>query len=275
MAEVHLLAYGGGTHQLVQPTHPGGANPLLQPAHSEGIGQFGGIDSRPSNGSHQGSEMLPVVAIIGVLIAYCFFRLVRWVRRLFSRSGSAHNNRPEVPPVADRHPNPKATVSPAKPESSTATPVRAIFLSYRREDTEGQAGRLYADLKQAFGDTSVFIDVAGIDPGLDFRRVIDKHVASCGVLLALIGPEWLDAKDNKAGRRLDSPTDFVRLETAAALRRDIPVVPILVRGAQMPKPEQLPEDLKDLAFRNCVELTHVRWDSDVGSLIKKLEHLTA
>jgi hypothetical protein len=219
--------------------------------------------------------MLPVVVIIGVLIAYCFFRLVRWVKRLFSRSGSAHNNLPEGPTAADRRPKPKATASAAKSKGSTATPVRAIFLSYRREDTEGQAGRLYADLKQAFGDTSVFIDVAGIDPGLDFRRVIDKHVASCGVLLALIGPEWLDAKDNEGGRRLDSPTDFVRLETAAALRRDIPVVPILLRGAQMPKPEQLPEDLKDLAYRNGAELTHARWDSDVGILITKLKHMTA
>jgi len=282
MAEEHLLAYRGGTHQLVQPTHPviqpahpGGANPLLQPVHSNGIGQFGGIESRPSNGSHQGSEMLPVVVIIGVLIAYCFFRFVRWVKRLFSGSGSAQKKLPEVPPVADRRPNPKATAAAAKSKGSTATPVRAIFLSYRREDTEGQAGRLYADLKQAFGDASVFIDVAGINPGLDFRRVIDKHVASCGVLLALIGPEWLDAKDDKGGRRLDSPTDFVRLETAAALRRDIPVVPILVRGAQMPKPDQLPEDLKDLAYRNGAELSHARWDSDVGSLITKLKHLAA
>ena len=93
------------------------------------------------------------------------------------------------------------------------------------------------------------------------------------MLLALIGPEWLDAKDSTGSRRLDDPTDFVRLETAAALRRDIPVVPILVRGAKMPRPEQLPEDLKDLAYRNGAELTHARWSSDVEILVKDLKQL--
>src|SRR5262249_41613608 len=98
----------------------------------------------------------------------------------------------------------------------------------------------------------------------------DENVASCGVLLAVIGPTWLDAKDEIGVRRLDNPMDFVRLETAAALKRDIPVVPVLVRGARLPKSEQLPDDLKELAYRNGVELTHVRWDSDVEVLIKAL-----
>ena len=72
--------------------------------------------------------------------------------------------------------------------------MRAIFISYRREDAEGQAGRLFDDLATQFGEDSVFMDVAGIDPGRDFRRAIDEQVASCGVLLALIGKGWLDAK---------------------------------------------------------------------------------
>jgi hypothetical protein len=115
------------------------------------------------------------------------------------------------------------------------------------------------------------MDVVGIEAGRDFRKVIDKNVASCGVLLAVIGPSWLDAKDETGLRRLDNPMDFVRLETAAALKRDIPVVPVLVRGARMPKPEQLPDDLKELAYRNGLELTHARWDSDVEVLIKALQ----
>jgi hypothetical protein len=104
---------------------------------------------------------------------------------------------------------------------------------------------------------------------------LEANITSCAVLLALIGPEWLDAKDNTGSRRLDDPTDFVRLETAAALRRDIPVVPILVRGARMPRPDQLPEDLKDLAYRNGAELTHARWSSDVEILVKELKQLMA
>jgi len=149
--------------------------------------------------------------------------------------------------------------------------MRAVFISYRRDDSEGQAGRLYDDLVQRFGRDAVFMDVAGIEPGFDFRKVIDKSVASCSVLLALMGPGWIEAKDDAGRRRLDSPTDFVRLETASALKRDIPVIPVLVHAARMPRAEQLPEDLQELAYRNAVELTHARWDSDVQVLIKALE----
>jgi hypothetical protein len=148
--------------------------------------------------------------------------------------------------------------------------MRAIFISYRREDAEGQAGRLFDDLVRHFGEDSVFMDVAGIEPGRDFRRVIDEHVASCGMLLAMIGKTWIDATDESGRRRLEDPMDFVRLETASALKRDIPVVPVLVHGARMPRAEQLPKDLAELAFRNGVDLTHARWDSDVQVLVKAL-----
>ena len=149
--------------------------------------------------------------------------------------------------------------------------MRAIFISYRRDDSEGQAGRLLKDLAGHFGQDAVFMDVAGIAPGRDFRRVIDEHVATCGVLLAVIGKAWITAQDASGRRRLDDPADFVRLETASALKRDIPVIPVLVHGAGMPEAGQLPPDLADLAFRNGVELSHARWDSDVQLLIKALE----
>jgi TIR domain-containing protein len=146
----------------------------------------------------------------------------------------------------------------------------SIFLSYRREDSEGQAGRLYDDLVAVFGPDSVFMDVAAIQPGRDFRKSIDQSLNSCGVFLSLIGKSWLTAKDTSGQRRLDDPADFVRIETGAALKRDIPVIPVLVQGASAPKPDQLPDDLKELAFRNAVELTHARWDSDIQVLIKAL-----
>jgi len=146
----------------------------------------------------------------------------------------------------------------------------SIFLSYRREDSEGQAGRLYDDLVAVFGPDSVFMDVAAIQPGRDFRKSIDQSLNSCGVFLSLIGKNWLTAKDISGQRRLDDSADFVRIETGAALKRDIPVIPVLVQGASAPKPDQLPDDLKELAFRNAVELTHARWDSDIQVLIKAL-----
>ena len=151
--------------------------------------------------------------------------------------------------------------------------MRPIFISYRRDDTEGQAGRLFEDLREAFGAEAVFMDVATIEPGVDFRRAIERHTAACGALLALIGRNWLTAKGANGQRRLDDPNDYVRLETAAALRRDIPVIPVLVRDATMVRAEDLPEDLRELAYRNGVELTHARWESDVQLLIKALRPL--
>ncbi len=143
----------------------------------------------------------------------------------------------------------------------------SIFLSYRREDAEGQAGRLYDDLVAVFGSGSVFMDVAAIQPGRDFRKAIDLSLDSCAVFLCLIGKNWLSAADASGKRRLDDPADFVRIETVAALKRDIPVIPIQVQGAATLKPDQLPEALKDLAYRNAMELTHPRWDSDVQLLV--------
>jgi hypothetical protein len=141
--------------------------------------------------------------------------------------------------------------------------MRGIFISYRRDDAEGQAGRLFDELSAHFGRDAVFMDVAGIKKGMDFRRIIDEHVTSCGVLLVIIGKTWLSATDGKGQRRLDDANDFVRLETAVALARDIPVVPVLVHDAVMPTAQELPDVLKELAFRNGTELTHARWDSDV------------
>jgi TIR domain len=114
------------------------------------------------------------------------------------------------------------------------------------------------------------MDVAAIKPGRDFRKAIDESVATCSVLLAVIGQEWLESKDESERRRLENPNDFVRIELSSALRRDIPVVPVLVRGAKMPQADQLPDDLKELAYRNALELTHARWKSDVEVLIRAL-----
>lgn len=152
---------------------------------------------------------------------------------------------------------------------------RAIFISYRRDDSEGEAGRLFDDLARTFGENSVFMDVTDIKPGFDFRKAIDDNVATCGVLLAMIGPTWATITGNSGERRLDDPSDFVRLEIASALAREIAVIPVLVHGAQMPHPDQLPENLKDFAFRNSVELTHVRWNTDVQLLINALRQYVA
>lgn len=150
-----------------------------------------------------------------------------------------------------------------------------IFISYRRGDSAGHAGRLYDRLSERFGQARVFMDIDHIGPGVDFVAVIEAAVAKCDVLLALIGEEWLDTTDAEGRRRLDDPEDFVRVEIATALRRNILVIPVLVQGAKMPRALDLPGDLAMLARRNALELSDSRWRFDVGRLIETLEGLDA
>jgi hypothetical protein len=144
-----------------------------------------------------------------------------------------------------------------------------IFISYRREDTEGQARALLTDLEDMLGAGSTFMDVDSISLGRDFRLALQESLATCSLMIVLIGKDWL-AKNEAGQVRLENPDDFVRLEVGAALRRNIPVTPVLVRGARMPRAEDLPEELKDLSYRNGFELSHNRWNSDVQELIKRL-----
>ena len=149
--------------------------------------------------------------------------------------------------------------------------MRAVFISYRRSDSAGEAGRLFDDLVNRFTEQSVFMDVDTIKPGLDFRKAIEENIHSCSVVLAIIGQSWLESADAEGRRRLEDENDYLRLEIASALRRDIPVVPVLVRGARMPRADQLPADMQELAYRNAVELTHARWRSDLQVLVDALK----
>src|SRR5437762_2652730 len=150
--------------------------------------------------------------------------------------------------------------------------MKGIFISYRREDSAGYAGRLYDRLAGHFGADRVFMDVEGIEPGVDFVDAIESAVASCEVLIVIIGNEWL-AADAAGKRRLDDPKDFVRIETAAALARGIRVVPVLVEDAAMPGADQLPANLAPLARRQALELSHKQWDATSGELIRTIEKL--
>jgi hypothetical protein len=148
-----------------------------------------------------------------------------------------------------------------------------VFISYRREDSAGHAGRLYDLLAERFGNSRVFIDVDTIGAGEDFFEAIDRAVASCDVLIALIGRHWLNVTDNKGRRRLDIPEDFVRLEIQAALQRGVTVIPVLVQKAEMPSSDDLPQTMGTLARRNAIELSDERFHYDVARLMKALEKL--
>ena len=153
--------------------------------------------------------------------------------------------------------------------------MKGLFISYRRVDAAGHAGRLFDRLAAHFGKDAVFMDVEGIEAGVDFVEVIEQAVGGCAVLLAVIGRSWLTCVDEQGRRRLDDPQDFIRLEIGSALARKVRVVPVLVEGAQMPPVEALPEDLRPLARLQAVELRDSRWDSDVEALIAVLERTLA
>src|SRR5829696_2978414 len=146
-----------------------------------------------------------------------------------------------------------------------------IFISYRREETAYPAGWLYDRLAERFGSGQVFKDVDSIQLGDDFVEVITRAVASCDVLLALVGDEWLTITDQDGRRRLDDPDDFVRLEIEAALTRNVRVIPILIDGATMPRPEELPPSLAGLVRRQALELSPSRFDFDTSRLLKVLD----
>ena len=145
-----------------------------------------------------------------------------------------------------------------------------IFINYRRDDTPGVAGRLYDHLARSFSRGRLFIDVDAIKPGLDFVKQLDAQVSQCDVLLAVIGPHWVNAADDKGRRRLDGDHDYVRIEIASALKRDIPVIPVLVDGASVPAEAELPEDLKPLARRHALELRHTRFAADADAVVSAL-----
>jgi WD40 repeat protein len=145
-----------------------------------------------------------------------------------------------------------------------------VFINYRRDDSIGTAGRLHDRLAQAFGRAQVFMDVDHIPAGVDFVDHLHKQVSGCSVFLVIIGRSWLDTKDENGERRLDDPNDIVVVEIAAALTRDIRIIPVLVDGASMPKAIDVPNHLKPLVRRNAIEVRNSQFGRDADALVEKV-----
>ena len=154
---------------------------------------------------------------------------------------------------------------------SEPTQRSRVFISYRRDDCGGHAGRLYDKLCQHFGADRIFMDIDTIELGEDFKKAIEDAVGSCDVLLALIGKNWLSSTSDGTSRRLDKKDDFVRLEIATALKRGIRVIPILVQGAAMPSAEDLPNGLREMSSRNALSISDLHWKSETYHLIEVIE----
>jgi hypothetical protein len=148
-----------------------------------------------------------------------------------------------------------------------------IFISYRRDDAAGEAGRLADHLNRRFGKGQVFLDIDTIDPGTDFVRVLQSSLRETAAVLVVIGQRWISLRDGAGGRRLDDTKDFVRLEVEESLGRNIPVVPVLVQGAAMPRPEDLPPSMASLSNRQAVTLDHSEFHDDANRLCDHLEKM--
>jgi hypothetical protein len=142
-----------------------------------------------------------------------------------------------------------------------------IFISYRRTDSADVTGRIFDHLKLHFARDDLFKDVDSIPLGVDFRKSISDAVQSCDVVLAVIGRNWLCSKDKQGNLRLSNPDDFIRIELEAGLERNIPIIPVLVSGADMPVMEELPPSLRPLVYRNAISL---RPDPDFSVGIQRL-----
>lgn len=145
-----------------------------------------------------------------------------------------------------------------------------VFINYRHDDVPGEAGRLFDRLSERFPGR-VFRDIAGITPSENYVERIQHELSSCRAFLVLIGKRWLDAVDESGRRRLENPSDWVRLEIATVLQRGICVIPVLVENAEMPKADQLPRDLTPLAFLQAHVLPEAYFDPGVDRLVEVLE----
>jgi hypothetical protein len=145
-----------------------------------------------------------------------------------------------------------------------------IFISYRRSDAAGDAGRLADHIVRRFGADRVFLDIDTIEPGTDFVRVLRESLQGTAMMLVVIGPNWTSLRGADGTRRLDDPNDFVRMEVEAALGRDIPVVPVLVQGATVPRAADLPPSLAPLATRQAAAIDHAEFHDDAERLCERI-----
>jgi hypothetical protein len=229
---------------------------------------------------------MAVYSLFGLLVvlsAITLLALILWIFFGRSRSRSkfydganqppyvtASNKKGPDPPSSES--NRQAAAYPPSQARRAVKPTTTIFISYRRQDSGDVTGRIYDRLVQQFGRGAIFKDVDSIPPGVDFRMVLDKAVGQCNLLLAVIGRQWLSSQNESGARRLDDPRDFVRIEIEVALRRDIPVIPLLVQGAGMPGENDLPPSLQALVFRNAIPIRpDPDFHHDIDRLIKGVE----
>src|SRR5689334_12642213 len=154
---------------------------------------------------------------------------------------------------------------------STRMPGK-IFISYRREDSAASAIGIGQYLENEFGRKNVFIDI-DMRAGSRFPAVLEQRLAECKVMLVLIGPDWLNAKDDQGRCRLENPADWVRLEIAHALRRGITIIPVRINGASLPQPAMLPDEIKGLLDHQATSVTLSGFRHEMSGLVRDIRSI--
>ncbi len=157
--------------------------------------------------------------------------------------------------------------------SALGSAMSGVFISYRRDDSSGYAGRLFDILSVHLGRENTYMDLDTIRGGDNFATVIEEKISQCDVLLAVIGERWLTSTGENGRRRLDMANDFVRLEIAKALERGVRVIPVLVGGATMPHQDDLPDDLRPLSVHQAMDLRDAHFHADVDQLVDLLDKI--
>jgi len=148
----------------------------------------------------------------------------------------------------------------------------SIFICYRRGPSGYPAHQIDKELKSSIDSASVVLDVDTIPLGRDFREYLETQVSSCDIFLAVIGDRWHE----ELKQRFDDPKDFVQIEIRTALERGIPVIPVLVGGASMPDPKDLPKDLEKLAYKQATELrSGADYQAQLNRLVRGMSSLLA
>jgi hypothetical protein len=147
-----------------------------------------------------------------------------------------------------------------------------LFINYRRADSQGFAGRIYDRLAKAFGHRNVFMDIETLQPGEKFVEAIEREGMARNVMLILIGPNWLNPIGDVNKTRLEDPEDYVRREIEMALHRDMHVIPLLLQGAKLPSPENLPPSLHRILSYNAFVIGP-DFHSDMGQLIRRVKQV--
>ncbi len=170
---------------------------------------------------------------------------------------------------------PSAPAPATAKASSGASGSPRVFISYRRADCQPQANGLYDGLSHRLPSASIFMDIDSIPPGADFEDHIRREIELCDLVLVMIGDNWLEQSPDQPGRRIDADDDFVRVEIESALASpNTRVIPVLVEGAEMPRPADLPESVRPLTRFNAIALDDRRWTADVGRLATTIESMT-